>query len=110
MCSQSTLIASQKEFFFMWNRICSIWTVTDLRNKILFTLCMLLIYRLLASISVPLTAVQQLKLTQLFASNGDNGLGQLLGLLDAFSGGSLQTFSIAALGVYPYITATIVMQ
>jgi preprotein translocase subunit SecY len=94
----------------MWNRICSIWTVTDLRNKILFTLVMLLIYRLLASISVPLTAAQQLKLTQLFASNGDNGLGQLLGLLDAFSGGSLQTFSIAALGVYPYITATIVMQ
>lgn len=94
----------------MWNRICSIWTVKDLRNKILFTLGMLLVYRLLASISVPLTAEQQLKLTQLFASNSDNGLGQLLGLLDAFSGGSLQTFSIAALGVYPYITATIVMQ
>ncbi len=94
----------------MWDRIRSIWTITDLRNKILFTLGMLLLYRLLASIPVPLTHEQQLKLTQLFASNGNNGLGQLLGLLDVFSGGSLQIFSIVALGVYPYISATIVMQ
>ncbi len=94
----------------MWNRLYSIWTVTDLRNKILFTLSILLIYRFLASISVPLTAAQHLALTHLFASNGNNGLGQLLGLLDAFSGGSLQTFSIVAMGVYPYITATLVMQ
>ncbi len=94
----------------MWDRIRSIWTITDLRNKILFTLGMLLLYRLLASIPVPLTHEQQLKLTQLFASNGTNGLGQLLGLLDAFSGGSLQIFSIVAMGVYPYISATIVMQ
>ncbi len=42
--------------------------------------------------------------------NKQQNLGQLLGLLDVFSGGSLQTFSIVALGVYPYITATIVMQ
>jgi preprotein translocase subunit SecY len=69
---------------------------------------MLLLYRLLASIPVPLTHEQQLKLTQLFANN--NSSGQLLGLLDAFSGGSLQLFSIVALGVYPYISATIVMQ
>jgi preprotein translocase subunit SecY len=94
----------------MWNRLSSIWTITDLRNKILFTLGLLLLYRFLASISVPLTSTQQLALTQLFASNGNNGLGQLLGMLDAFSGGSLQTFSIVAMGVYPYITATIVMQ
>src|SRR6266480_6307583 len=41
---------------------------------------------------------------------GNQNLSQLLGLLDVFSGGSLQQFSIVALGVYPYITATIVMQ
>src|SRR5205807_3060694 len=94
----------------MWERLRSIWTVPDLRNKILFTLGMLLIFRILAHITVPLTAAEQQNLLKLFATSGGNNLGQLLGLLDVFSGGSLQTFSIVALGVYPYITATIVMQ
>jgi preprotein translocase subunit SecY len=94
----------------MWERLRSIWTVPDLRNKILFTLGMLLIFRILAHITVPLTAVERANLVKLFNTNGSGNLGQLLGLLDVFSGGSLQTFSIVALGVYPYITATIVMQ
>jgi preprotein translocase subunit SecY len=94
----------------MWERLRSIWTVPDLRNKILFTLGMLLIFRVLAHITVPLTAAEQQNLVKLFNTNGNQNLGQLLGLLDVFSGGSLQTFSIVALGVYPYITATIVMQ
>src|SRR5437899_11315846 len=95
----------------MWERLRSIWTVPDLRNKILFTLGMLLIFRILANIPVPLTKAEHDALVNLFG-NGQNSkdLGQLLGLLDVFSGGSLQTFSIVALGVYPYITATIVMQ
>ena len=71
---------------------------------------MLLIFRILAHITVPLTAAEQQNLLKLFATSGGNNLGQLLGLLDVFSGGSLQTFSIVAFGVYPYITATIVMQ
>jgi preprotein translocase subunit SecY len=82
----------------------------DLRNKILFTLGMLLIFRVLASIPVPLTPDEYQALLTLFHTNRDQNLTQLLGLLDVFSGGSLQTFSIVALGVYPYITATIVMQ
>src|SRR5947209_2507050 len=94
----------------MWERLRSIWTVPDLRNKILFTLGMLLIFRVLAHITVPLTATEQQNLLKLFSGGGNQNLGQLLGLLDVFSGGSLQTFSIVALGVYPYITATIVMQ
>jgi preprotein translocase subunit SecY len=94
----------------MWERLRSIWTVPDLRNKILFTLGMLLIFRILAHITVPLTHTEQQNLIKLFNSSGSQGLGQLLGLLDVFSGGSLQTFSIVAFGVYPYITATIVMQ
>ncbi len=94
----------------MWERLRSIWTVPDLRNKILFTLGMLLIFRILAHITVPLTALERANLVKLFNTNGSGNLGQLLGLLDVFSGGSLQTFSIVALGVYPYITATIVMQ
>ncbi|MBV9021604.1 MAG: preprotein translocase subunit SecY [Ktedonobacteraceae bacterium] len=94
----------------MWERLRSIWTVPDLRNKILFTLGMLLLYRILANITVPLSSAEQQQLASLFAQNKGQNLGQLLGLLDVFSGGSLQHFSIAALGVYPYITATIVMQ
>jgi preprotein translocase subunit SecY len=95
----------------MWERLRSIWTVPDLRNKILFTLGMLLVFRVLASIPVPLTHAEQQNLVKLFSgSSNNNNLGQLLGLLDVFSGGSLQTFSVVAMGVYPYITATIVMQ
>jgi preprotein translocase subunit SecY len=94
----------------MWEKLRSIWTVPDLRKKILFTLGMLLVFRILAHITVPLTHAELQNLNNLFGSNGNQSLTQLLGLLDVFSGGSLQQFSIVALGVYPYITATIVMQ
>jgi preprotein translocase subunit SecY len=94
----------------MWERLRSIWTIPDLRKKILFTLAILLVFRVLAHITVPLTATEQHNLANLFSTNSSQNLGQLLGLLDVFSGGSLQQFSIVALGVYPYITATIVMQ
>ena len=87
----------------------SIWTTPDLRNKILFTLGLLLVFRILAQITVPLTHQEQMNLANLFGSTRNQNLGQLLGLFDVFSGGSLQTFSIVALGVAPYITATIVM-
>src|SRR5947209_18500563 len=88
----------------------SIWTIPDLRNKILFTLGLLLVFRILAQITVPLTHQEHMNLAHLFGSTKNQNLGQLLGLFDVFSGGSLQTFSIVALGVAPYITATIVMQ
>jgi len=94
----------------MWEKLRSIWTVPDLRKKILFTLGMLLIFRILAHITVPLTHAEQQNLLHLFSQSGNQSLTQLLGLLDVFSGGSLQQFSVVALGVYPYITATIVMQ
>lgn len=94
----------------MWEKLRSIWTIPDLRKKILFTLLILLITRILANIPVPLTHDETQALVNLFSSGGNQNLGQLLGLLDVFSGGSLQKFSIVALGVYPYITATIVMQ
>jgi SecY len=95
---------------FIWKRLQSIWTIPDLRKKLLFTLGMLLVFRVLAHITVPLTHQEQVNLANLFASGKSKNLGQLLGLLDVFSGGSLQTFSFVALGVAPYITATIVMQ
>src|SRR5512146_3263494 len=74
----------------------------DLRNKILFTLLILVIYRLAAHIPVP--GVNSAALQQFFSSN------QLLGFLDIFSGGALSNFSVVAMGVYPYITAQIIMQ
>jgi preprotein translocase subunit SecY len=98
------------KWFFIWNRLRSIWTLPDLRNKILFTLGLLLVSRVLAFITVPLTPQEQVNLAHLFGSGQSKNLGQLLGLFDVFSGGSLQTFSVSALGLAPYITATIVMQ
>src|SRR5579859_5761416 len=94
----------------MWERLRSVWTVPDLRNKILFTLGILLVFRVLANIPVPLSPAEHKALVDLFTKSDQGNVSQLLGLLDVFSGGSLQTFSIVAMAVYPYITATIVMQ
>jgi preprotein translocase subunit SecY len=94
----------------MWENLRSILTIPDLSNKILFTLGMLLVFRVLGPITVPLTHQKQMNLATLFGSTKSQNLGQLLGLFDVFSGVSLQTFSIVALGLAPYITATIVMQ
>jgi preprotein translocase subunit SecY len=80
--------------------------IPELRRKILFTLGMLVLFRFIAS--VPLPKVDQVQLDALF--NGDSALGDLANLLNLLSGGALKQFSIAAMGVYPYITASIIMQ
>jgi len=74
----------------------------DLRRKILFTLGILVVYRLAAHI--PLPGVNAGALADLFRES------QLLGLFDMLSGGAMSSFSVVAMGVYPYITATIIMQ
>jgi len=89
-------------------RLRIIWTVPDLRNKILFTLGMLLIFRIVAYIPVP--GIDATQISKAINSNSNTGLNQIFGLLDVFTGGSLQNFSIVAMGVYPYITASIVVQ
>ena len=76
--------------------------VPDLRAKILFTLAMLVIFRFVAQVPVP--GVDTQALHQAFEQQA------LLGFLDLFSGGALANLSVAALGVYPYITSSIVMQ
>lgn len=86
----------------MWEKISQIWKVTELRNKILFVLGMLLIFRITAHIPIPGVNVENLK--NLFESN------QILGLLNIFSGGGLSNFSIVLMGVAPYITASIIFQ
>jgi len=74
----------------------------DLRRKILFTLFILILFRLAAHVPVP--GVDQAGLRQVFEAN------QLLGFLNMLSGGAMRNFSIVAMGVYPYITASIIMQ
>ena len=74
----------------------------ELRNKILFTGGILVIFRLFANVAVP--GASQAALAQLFNSQA------LLGLLDLFSGGGLSRFSVVAMGMNPYINATIIMQ
>ncbi len=78
------------------------FSLPDLRSKILFTLALLAIYRFAAHIPMP--GIDQQALSNLFENN------DLLGFLDLFSGGALSRMSIVALGVFPYITASIVMQ
>jgi preprotein translocase subunit SecY len=78
------------------------FSVPDLRRKLLFTLGLLVAFRIEAHIPVP--NVNHAALNSVLNQNN------LLQMLNIFSGGSLQTFSIVAMGVYPYITASIVMQ
>jgi preprotein translocase subunit SecY len=77
----------------------------DLRRRILFTLGMLLVFRAIAHIPVP--NINPDSLSQLREALASNQLAQLLNI---FAGGALQNFSVAAMGVYPYITAQIIMQ
>ncbi|HEY7034278.1 MAG TPA: preprotein translocase subunit SecY [Thermomicrobiales bacterium] len=86
----------------MLQAVISAFKIPDLRRKILFTLAMLVIFRFIASIPVP--GVNRKDLSNFIDNN------QLLGMLNLFSGSGLKTFSVVALGVYPYITASIIMQ
>jgi len=74
----------------------------DLRRKLLITFLILVVYRLAAHVPVP--NIKAELLAEVFAQN------QLLSLLDMFSGGAMSNFSVMAMGVYPYITAQIVIQ
>ena len=78
------------------------FTIPDIRRKILFTLGILVVFRMIASI--PVLGVNRDELQTYIEGN------QLLGMFNIFSGGGLMNFSIVALGVYPYVTASIIMQ
>lgn len=86
----------------MLEAVVSAFKLPDLRRKLLFTLGILIVFRFVATIPVP--GVDQAALQRLLETN------QFLGVLNLFSGSTLTNFSIVALGVYPYITASIVMQ
>jgi preprotein translocase subunit SecY len=86
----------------MLQGVANAFKLPDLRKKIIFTLAILFIYRLASHVPVP--GVDAEALRQVFQQN------QLLGLLNMFSGGAMANFSVLAMGVYPYITAQIVLQ
>jgi preprotein translocase subunit SecY len=88
----------------MSNTITNIWKVIDLRKRILFTLMILIVYRLGAFIPVPNINTDLLKMQDQTSTN------DIFGLLNTFSGGALFQFSIFAMGIMPYITASIIVQ
>lgn len=87
----------------MFATVKNIWKVEDLRRRILFTLFILLIYRIGSFIPVP-------NINKDVLTMADQQGTDLFGLLNTFSGGALFNFSIFALGITPYITASIIVQ
>lgn len=83
-----------------------LWTAQDLRNRLLITVGLLVLYRLAAHVPVP--GVDRAAIAQVLQSS--TGTGNLLGLFDLLSGGTVSNFSVLAMGVYPYITAQIILQ
>ena len=77
------------------------FSLPDLRRRILITIGILVAFRFIAH--VPLPGVDVTAMRELFQNNA------LLGMLDLFSGGAMKDFSVVAMGVYPYITASIIM-
>ncbi len=88
----------------MLEKFLNIFRIKDLRNRVLFTLAMLAVYRLGAHIPTP--GIDAAKLAQFFNQNA----GGALGLLDLFNGGNLRKLTVFALGIMPYITASIIFQ
>lgn len=86
----------------LWQAMLDAFRQEDVRKKLLFTLAMLVVFRFVAHVPVP--NVDRDALAQAFDNNS------LLDFLSIFSGGALQNLSVAALGVYPYITASIIVQ
>ena len=86
----------------MWDKLQQVWKIKDVRNKIIYVLGMLVLFRLVAHIPIPGVNLENLR--QFLAGN------QIFGLLDVFSGGTMSNFSIVMLGVGPYITSSIIFQ
>lgn len=86
----------------MFKKLILLFTIPDLRKKVLFILAMLAVFRIAAAVPIP--AVDPARLKAFISGN------QFFGLLNIFSGGVLENLSIVMLGVGPYITASIIMQ
>ena len=84
--------------------LANVFRVPDLRNRVLFTLGLLAVYRLGAAVPIP--GVDAIKFEEFFSRNQ----GTLFGFLDLFSGGQFRRLTVFALGIMPYITSSIVLQ
>ncbi len=82
----------------------NIFSIPDLRKRVLFMLALLAVYRVGAIIPTP--GINHMALEQLFDTNA----GTIFGFMNLFSGGAMRRFSIFALGIMPYITASIILQ
>src|SRR5499433_4257764 len=88
----------------MFEKFANIFRIPDLRKRVLFTMAMLAVYRLGAFIPTP--GVNATALEHFF----DSQAGSSLGLVNLFSGGNLRRLTVFALGIMPYITASIIFQ
>src|ERR1700687_5886075 len=88
----------------MLSKLANIFRVPDLRKRVLFTLGLLAVYRIGGHIPTP--GINGDRLAQFFEQNK----GSVLGFVDLFSGGNLRRLTIFALGIMPYITASIILQ
>lgn len=86
----------------MWDKFINVWRVKEVRNGLIFVILMMVLFRVVANI--PLPGIDLVALKRFFDAN------QVLGLLNLFSGGTIRNFSVVALGVAPYITASIIFQ
>jgi len=96
----------------MFSAFLNIFKVKDLRTRILFTAMIIVLVRFACNIPCPGVNAAALSeyMAKMAADNAGNAAGGLLGMLSIFSGGAIEKFAIGALGIMPYITASIVMQ
>ncbi len=78
------------------------WRIPDLRNRILYTVGMLIVFR--AGVAVPVPGIVPEVIAGLFQQ------GTLFSFMDLFSGGALRNYSVFAMSIYPYINSSIIMQ
>jgi len=86
----------------------NIWSIEELRKKLLYTFALIIVYRF--GTHVPLPAINIAEVEDILAKYGDHQASGLLGLLSSFTGGAFKRASVFALGIMPYISASIVVQ
>src|SRR5580700_8489708 len=97
-------MAAESGVFPIWGKMANIFRIPDLRKRVLFTLAMLAVYRLGSFVPTPGIDVNK---WQDFLSHQSGGI---FGFFDMFAGGNIRRLSVFALGIMPYITASIILQ
>jgi preprotein translocase subunit SecY len=99
--------ASKSGTSTFWESLKAAWRIPDLRARITFVFAMFGVY--VIGLHIPIPSINH-QILQKFFSNKNNGGNGILSLVDTFSGGALKNFTILALGILPYINASIIMQ